>query len=94
MHCDCCEVQGLVLCLVLQGQESYVRLFRGAVDPDFIFMDDKVKPDRAHMVEEFLDIRRRDWPARSPELNPKNMPGTLWRGQLQLAKPLRETSKA
>ncbi|GBL86858.1 hypothetical protein AVEN_96083-2 [Araneus ventricosus] len=48
--------------------EPYVRLFRGAVGPEFILMG-----DRALLVDEFLkseDIRRMDWPARSPDLNP------------------------
>ncbi|GBN43219.1 Transposable element Tcb2 transposase [Araneus ventricosus] len=53
--------------------EPYVRLFRGAVGPEFILMDDNARPHRALLVDEFLeseDIRRMDWPARSPDLNP------------------------
>ncbi|GBN13741.1 Transposable element Tcb2 transposase [Araneus ventricosus] len=53
--------------------ESYVRLFRGAVGPEFILMDDNARPHRALLVDEFLeskDIRRMDWPARYPDLNP------------------------
>ncbi|GBO02153.1 hypothetical protein AVEN_203621-1 [Araneus ventricosus] len=53
--------------------EPYVRLFRGAVGPVFILMDDNARPHRALLVDEFLesgDIRRMDWPARSPDLNP------------------------
>ncbi|GBM73843.1 hypothetical protein AVEN_100547-1 [Araneus ventricosus] len=53
--------------------EPCVRLFRGAVGPEFILMDDNEKPHRALLVDEFLeseDIRRMDWPARSPDLNP------------------------
>lgn len=53
--------------------EPYVRLFRGAVGPDFLLMDDNARPHRALLVDEFLeneDIRRIDWPARSPDLNP------------------------
>ncbi|GFX39022.1 transposable element Tcb1 transposase [Trichonephila clavipes] len=49
----------------------HVRLFRGAIGPDFIFMDDNARPHRA--VEELLeseDITRMDWPAYSPDLNP------------------------
>ncbi|GBL94421.1 hypothetical protein AVEN_7387-1 [Araneus ventricosus] len=52
--------------------EPYVRLFRGAVGPEFILMDDNERPHRALLVDEFLeneDIRRMDWPARSPNLN-------------------------
>ncbi|GBM84654.1 hypothetical protein AVEN_136684-1 [Araneus ventricosus] len=47
--------------------ESYVRLFRGAVGPEFILMDDNAKPHRALLVDEFLeseDIRRMDWISR------------------------------
>lgn len=53
--------------------EPYVRLFRGAAGPHFIFMDDNARPHRAHLVDEFLereDIHRMDWPARSPDINP------------------------
>ncbi|GBM65376.1 hypothetical protein AVEN_98199-1 [Araneus ventricosus] len=53
--------------------EPYVRLFRGAVGSEFILMDDNVRPHRALLVDEFLeseDIRRMDFPARSPDFNP------------------------
>ncbi|GBM69165.1 hypothetical protein AVEN_91749-1 [Araneus ventricosus] len=53
--------------------EPYVRLFRDAVGPEFILKDDNARPYRALLVDEFLeseDIRRMDWPARSPDLNP------------------------
>lgn len=53
--------------------EPYVRLFRGAAGPDFLFMDDNARPHRAHIVDDFLeeeDIRRMNWPAKSPDLNP------------------------
>ncbi|GBM02755.1 hypothetical protein AVEN_40822-1 [Araneus ventricosus] len=36
-------------------------------------MDDNARPHRALLIDEFLeseDIRRMDWPARSPDLNP------------------------
>ncbi|GFU53486.1 transposable element Tcb2 transposase [Trichonephila clavipes] len=51
----------------------HVRLFGGAISPDFIFMDDKVRSHRTLSVEELLeseDITRMDWPAYSPDLNP------------------------
>ncbi|GFU94330.1 transposable element Tc1 transposase [Trichonephila clavipes] len=54
--------------------EPHVYLFRGAWDPKFILMDDNVRPHRALLVDEFLeseDIRPTDWPARYPDLNPK-----------------------
>ena len=53
--------------------EPYVRLFRGAVGPEFIFMDDNARAHRALMVDEYLeseDIQRMAWPANSPALNP------------------------
>ncbi|GFY14879.1 transposable element Tcb2 transposase [Trichonephila clavipes] len=51
----------------------HVRLLRGAIGPDFIFMDDNARPHRTLTVEELLvskDITRMDWPAYSPDLNP------------------------
>ncbi|GFW02343.1 transposable element Tcb2 transposase [Trichonephila clavipes] len=49
----------------------HVRLFRGAIGPDFIFMDANARPHRTLAVEELLeseDITRMDWPAYSPDL--------------------------
>ncbi|GFV54837.1 transposable element Tc3 transposase [Trichonephila clavipes] len=51
----------------------HVRLFRGDIGPDFIFMDDNARPHQTLAVEELLeseDITRMDWPAYSPDLNP------------------------
>jgi len=53
--------------------EPCVRLFRGAVGPGFLLMDDNARPHSAQLVDDYLegeDIRRMDWPARSPDLNP------------------------
>ncbi|GFV35777.1 transposable element Tcb2 transposase [Trichonephila clavipes] len=53
--------------------EQHVRLFRGAMGAEFLFMDDNARPHRANIVDEFLqsvDITRMDWPAHSPGLNP------------------------
>jgi transposase len=53
--------------------EPCVRLFRGAVGEEFIFMDDNARPHRAILVDEYLEtegIQRMEWPARSPDLNP------------------------
>ncbi|GFX03109.1 DDE_3 domain-containing protein [Trichonephila clavipes] len=52
--------------------EHYVRLFRHACDSKFIVMDDNARPHCPLLVDEFLeieDIRRMDWPDRSPDLN-------------------------
>ncbi|GFU91062.1 transposable element Tcb2 transposase [Trichonephila clavipes] len=51
----------------------YVRLFRGAMGLQFLFMDDNAPCHRPVAAEELLeseDIERMDWPARSPDLNP------------------------
>ncbi|GFW76812.1 DDE_3 domain-containing protein [Trichonephila clavipes] len=48
--------------------EQHVRLFRGAMGAEFLFMDDNACPHHANIVDE--DITRMDWPAYSPDLNP------------------------
>ncbi|GFW04411.1 transposable element Tcb2 transposase [Trichonephila clavipes] len=51
----------------------YVRLFRGAMGLQFLFMDDNAPCHRTVATEQLLeseDIERMDWPARSPDLNP------------------------
>ena len=53
--------------------EAYVRLFRGVFGSDFMFVDDNARRHRAQIVDDFLeerDIRRLDWPSRSPDFNP------------------------
>ncbi|GFW05725.1 transposable element Tc3 transposase [Trichonephila clavipes] len=53
--------------------ELYVRLFRGAVGPDFIFLDDNAPCHRAVLIDGFLEtenIQRMSWPENSPDLNP------------------------
>ncbi|GFW31857.1 transposable element Tcb2 transposase [Trichonephila clavipes] len=53
--------------------EQHLRLFRGALGVEFLFMYDNTHPHRAHIVDECLqseDITRMDWPAYSPDLNP------------------------
>ncbi|GFV21246.1 transposable element Tcb1 transposase [Trichonephila clavipes] len=52
--------------------DQHVRLFRGTMGADFLFMDDNARPHRANIVDECLqsvDIARMDWPAYSPDLN-------------------------
>ncbi|GFX53806.1 transposable element Tcb2 transposase [Trichonephila clavipes] len=51
----------------------HVRLFRGAVDDKFVFMDDNATCHRTLTVQDCLDsegIQRLVWPARSPDQNP------------------------
>ncbi|GFW33354.1 transposable element Tcb2 transposase [Trichonephila clavipes] len=51
----------------------HVRLFRGAVEDKFVFMDDNATCHRTLDVQDCLDskgIQRLVWPARSPDLNP------------------------
>ncbi|GFV34529.1 transposable element Tcb2 transposase [Trichonephila clavipes] len=51
----------------------YVRLFRGAMGLQFLFMDYNAPCHRTVAAEQLLeseDIERIDWPARSPDLNP------------------------
>ncbi|GFW85541.1 transposable element Tcb1 transposase [Trichonephila clavipes] len=53
--------------------EQHVRLFRGAMGAEFLFMDDNARPHHANIVDECLqseDITRMDWPAYSTDLNP------------------------
>ncbi|KFM63268.1 Transposable element Tcb1 transposase, partial [Stegodyphus mimosarum] len=53
--------------------DQHVRLFRGAMGAEFVFMDNNARPHRANIVSEWLqseDITRIDWPAFSPDLNP------------------------
>ncbi|GFU26487.1 transposable element Tcb1 transposase [Trichonephila clavipes] len=53
--------------------EQHVRLFRGAMGAEFLFMDDNALPRVANIVDESLeseDITRMDWPAYSAYLNP------------------------
>ncbi|KFM71592.1 Transposable element Tcb1 transposase, partial [Stegodyphus mimosarum] len=53
--------------------EQHVRLFRGAMGTQFVFMDDNARPHRANIVSKCLqseDITRMDWTSFSPDLNP------------------------
>ncbi|UYV63797.1 hypothetical protein LAZ67_2005644 [Cordylochernes scorpioides] len=53
--------------------ELYLRPYRDQIGHNLIFMDDNARPHRARLVNEYLqseNIRRMDWPARSPDLNP------------------------
>ncbi|GFS47959.1 transposable element Tcb2 transposase [Trichonephila clavipes] len=69
-----------------EGLEPYVRLFRGAVGPDFIFMDDNTPCHRAVLIDDFLEtenIQRMSWPANSPDLILLSMYGICSGDKLQ-----------
>ncbi|GFV26413.1 transposable element Tcb1 transposase [Trichonephila clavipes] len=58
--------------VILEQHVQLLRLFRGAMGAEFLFMDDNVCPHRANIVDECLqseDNTRMDWPAYSPDLN-------------------------
>ncbi|GFU41485.1 transposable element Tcb2 transposase [Trichonephila clavipes] len=47
--------------------------YAGAIGDSFVFQDDNARPHRARLVENMLEaetIKRREWPACSPDLNP------------------------
>ncbi|GFY25675.1 DDE_3 domain-containing protein [Trichonephila clavipes] len=49
--------------------QQHVRLFRGTMGAEFLFMDDNARPHRTNIVDECLqseDIPRMDSPAYSP----------------------------
>ncbi|UYV77413.1 hypothetical protein LAZ67_15000933, partial [Cordylochernes scorpioides] len=53
--------------------EPYLRPYKDQIGHNFILMDDNARPHRARLINEYLqseNIRRMDWPARSPDLNP------------------------
>ncbi|GFX50956.1 transposable element Tc3 transposase [Trichonephila clavipes] len=53
--------------------EPYARLFRGAVGPDFIFMNDNAPCHHAVLIDDFLEkenIQHMSWLANSLDLNP------------------------
>ncbi|GFW04737.1 transposable element Tcb2 transposase [Trichonephila clavipes] len=68
--------------------EQHVRLFRGAMDAEFLFMDDNARPHRANIVDECLqseDVTRMDCPVYSPDLKP--MCGICLTDKLQPVNP-------
>ena len=54
--------------------DVHVRPYAGAIGPDFILMDNNARAHRARITNWYLEqaaIVRLDWPARSPDLNPR-----------------------
>ena len=52
--------------------EHHVRLFKGAMGPDFVFIDNNACPHRSAIVENFIEeegIQHMEWPARSLDMN-------------------------
>ena len=75
--------------------EPYVRLFRGAVGPEFIFMDDNARAHRALMVDEYLeseDIQRMAWSAYSPDLYPIERAWDAFGRAIAMRQPLPRTT--
>ncbi|GFX14733.1 transposable element Tcb2 transposase [Trichonephila clavipes] len=57
----------------LYCKEVILPLFRGAIEPDFVFIDDNVRPRRTADVQQLLeseDITRIDGPVFFPDLSP------------------------
>ncbi|GFT61602.1 transposable element Tcb1 transposase [Trichonephila clavipes] len=64
LHVQSVTMTGLIYRNVIL--EQHVRLFRGAMGAEFLFVDDNTRPHRANIVDECLqseDITRMDWPA-------------------------------
>ncbi|GFT93296.1 transposable element Tcb1 transposase [Trichonephila clavipes] len=71
LHVQCVTMTGHIYRDVILAQ--HVRLFRGSMGAEFLFIDDNARPHRANIVDEYLqleDITRMDCPADSPDLNP------------------------
>ncbi|GFT75936.1 transposable element Tcb1 transposase [Trichonephila clavipes] len=60
--------------------KQHIRLFRGAMGDEFLFMNDNARQHRANIVDDCLqseDINRMDWSAYSPDLNPIEYVGDM-----------------
>ncbi|GFX34505.1 DDE_3 domain-containing protein [Trichonephila clavipes] len=71
LHVQSVTITGHIFRDVILGQ--HVRLFRGTMGAEFLFMDGKARPHHANIVDECLqseDITRMDCPAYSLDLNP------------------------
>ncbi|GFX27413.1 transposable element Tcb1 transposase [Trichonephila clavipes] len=71
--------------------EQHVRLFRGAMGAEFLFMDDNARPHTANILDKCLqskDITRIYWPAYSPDLNPIEHVGDMLGRRIAARQPL------
>ncbi|GFX87954.1 transposable element Tcb1 transposase [Trichonephila clavipes] len=71
--------------------EQHVRLFRGAMGAEFLFMDDNARPHHANIVDECLqseDITCMNWPAYSLDLNPLEHGWDMLGRQIAAVNPL------
>ncbi|GFX65321.1 transposable element Tcb1 transposase [Trichonephila clavipes] len=71
LHVQSVKMTGNIYRDVILGQ--HVRLLRGAMSAEFLFMDDNAaRPHCANIVDDLQseDITRMDWLAYSPDLNP------------------------
>ncbi|GFX62849.1 transposable element Tcb2 transposase [Trichonephila clavipes] len=77
--------------------EPYIRLFRGAVGSDFIFMNDNAPCHRTVRIDDFLEtenIQRMSWPGNSPGLNPIEHVWDMLGRQLQPSEVLEPADSA
>ncbi|GFV22752.1 transposable element Tcb1 transposase [Trichonephila clavipes] len=71
--------------------KQHVRLFRGAMGAEFLFLDDNACPHCVNIVDECLqsqNITRMNWPAYSPYLNPIQHVWDMLREELKPVNPL------